>query len=55
MIIILAVLGGILFIALVIAAFFIIKRMNSGQQLIHPRLNNQLAMQQQIQNSLSAI
>jgi inner membrane protein involved in colicin E2 resistance len=56
LIVILAILGGVLFISLVIAAFFIIKRMNTGQQLIHPRLSSSVVLQQhQVQNNLSSI
>ena len=56
LIIILAVLGGVLFISLVIAGFFLIKRMNNNQNMVNPRISSSNMIQiQQVQNNLSSI
>lgn len=48
LVIVLGVLGGLLFIALVIAAFFIIKRLRSTEGMVNPRLRVSMSLNQQI-------
>jgi len=48
---VLGVLGGLLFIALIVAAFFIIRRVRNSEQQIHPRAAASIIAQQ---NALSS-
>jgi len=44
---VLGVLGGLLFIALVLVACFIARRLRNPEQMVHPRASQIVALQQQ--------
>jgi hypothetical protein len=52
LVIVLGVLGGLLLIALIVVACFIIKRMRNPQQVIHPNSSAALVHQAQIQSNM---
>jgi hypothetical protein len=55
LVVVLGVLGGLLLIALIVAACFIIKRIRNPTQMVHPNSSAALILQAQIyQNTLTA-